>query len=173
MVWYEQAEAWPQRASAARTVSAIAESCSAALVPHAPPIMQQLLAELPGRIWNGKEDILAAVGTLSKCCAAAFVPSAAAGAEDAQRSVTDDAIVDTLMVAAARRNTAFATAAAEALATALKGWTGRDHLARILPLLECVKPADNAGTGVQSSSIHASVALKRVAAVHAELRRCA
>jgi proteasome component ECM29 len=125
-----QADAWERRAVAAKVFAAVAASSGAALVPHAPKLMHALLAELPGRIWSGKEAVALAVGALAGHCSQVFT------SDGVQQGVSDSDIVSTLVAAAERRNSKFAAAAADALAQALGGFEGRDHLLHVMPLLD-------------------------------------
>ena len=50
--------------AAAASLGAICEAKAPTLAPHAEATMQLLLAELPGRLWAGKEALLDATGAL-------------------------------------------------------------------------------------------------------------
>jgi proteasome component ECM29 len=53
---------WEAKSRAARAVKALAEGAGEATGPHLPQLMTALLSELPGRIWDGKEAVLMAIG---------------------------------------------------------------------------------------------------------------
>lgn len=51
-----------------QAIKAIAKDAGEALNPHMAALMDALLAELPGRLWDGKEAVLQAVGALALTC---------------------------------------------------------------------------------------------------------
>ena len=63
---------WGRKKAAA---AAAAKACSAggdAVAPYAPQLMAALLAELPGRLWEGKEGVLMAIGAAVEACGGAL-----------------------------------------------------------------------------------------------------
>ncbi|EFN52702.1 hypothetical protein CHLNCDRAFT_138705 [Chlorella variabilis] len=69
-----QSGQWSRKKAAAAAAAQICKAGADALVPHAPALLDALLKELPGRIWEGKEVVLGATGALSAACAASLAP---------------------------------------------------------------------------------------------------
>ncbi|GMH36012.1 hypothetical protein BSKO_03880 [Bryopsis sp. KO-2023] len=63
-----QSQQWGRKAAAAKAISSLSEINAEAIQPHARTIAAQLLKEVPGRIWDGKENILQALASLCKRC---------------------------------------------------------------------------------------------------------
>ena len=61
---------WPAKVAATAAISALCEAKAPTLEPHAVPTLDLLVQELPGRIWGGKESLLAAAGALGSFCTA-------------------------------------------------------------------------------------------------------
>jgi len=99
------AQQWGRKKAAAQAAAALAKTGADALAPHAPALAAALLAELPGRLWDGKEALLDALAALAA-----------------------------LTAAAERRKMAYVAAALRALETALAGLPG-DHFGAVAPLL--------------------------------------
>jgi hypothetical protein len=99
--------------------------------------------ELPGRLWNGKEAVLEALAALSK-------------ATPAETGTTP--VVESLVAATARKNTAFRKAALAALDAAVTALPGDHFPAAGLPLLDALEqhgaaPASTSSTtSVRSAS---------------------
>lgn len=55
---------WGTKAAGAAAVARASEAAGDAVAPHAPEVLAALLAELPGRLWDGKEAVLAALGAV-------------------------------------------------------------------------------------------------------------
>eukprot|EP00959_Pyramimonas_sp_CCMP1952_P093203 1951101-Pyramimonas_sp.AAC.1 len=55
-------------ARAAKAVKALAEAVEEAVAPHIEVLLAALLAELPGRLWDGKEAVLEAIAALALAC---------------------------------------------------------------------------------------------------------
>jgi hypothetical protein len=107
-----KSQSWPCKARAARAIQAMAADRTDALVPHTTPLAEALLAELPGRLWDGKESLLHALGALALTCKAR--EGAAAAAPTA--SLADPPkVVAAVLEALARKKTVFRKAALECL----------------------------------------------------------
>lgn len=141
---------WGRKKAAALAVTALAKSGAEALPPHTPALASALLAELPGRLWDGKEALLEALAALAAAAPAALGPSdglpappapspaRGSGEPGAAAGPGEGAVVDALLAAAARKKSAYRAAALKALETALGGLQG-DHYAAVAPaLLEAV-----------------------------------
>lgn len=144
-----KSDSWPRRAAAASVLSKAAKANGSVLQPHAQRLMRQLLDQLPGRIWAGKEAVIEALGSLATNCAKAFTSDAAQG-----RGISDGDVIDALVVAAARKEGDFADAAASALVVVLTGFQSRDHLQRVLPVLQLARVGTDAGASSQTSGTH-------------------
>jgi len=59
---------WGRKKSAAAAAAKACDAGGDALVPYASKLMESLLAELPGRLWEGKEAMLMALGAVVKAC---------------------------------------------------------------------------------------------------------
>jgi proteasome component ECM29 len=66
---------WGRKKAAAAAAAKACEAGGDALVPYAPKLMDCLLAELPGRLWEGKETVLVALGAVVKACPVALKSS--------------------------------------------------------------------------------------------------
>lgn len=55
----------------------MAEDRTEPLLPHTTLLADALLAELPGRLWDGKESLLGALGALALTCQAKDMSPAA------------------------------------------------------------------------------------------------
>ena len=141
---------WGRKKAAALAVAALAKSGAEALPPHTPALATALLAELPGRLWDGKEALLEALAALAAAAPAALgppqgsppppapSPAGSSGAPGAAAGPGEGAVVDALLAAAARKKSAYRAAALKALEITLGGLQG-DHYAAVAPaLLEAV-----------------------------------
>ncbi len=63
---------WGRKKAAAAAAAKACDAGGDALVPYAPKLMECLLAELPGRLWEGKETVLVALGAVLKACPGAL-----------------------------------------------------------------------------------------------------
>jgi proteasome component ECM29 len=59
---------WGRKKAAAAAAAKACDAGGDALIPYAPKLMESLLAELPGRLWEGKEAVLMALGAVVKAC---------------------------------------------------------------------------------------------------------
>jgi HPt (histidine-containing phosphotransfer) domain-containing protein len=122
------ADNWGQRAAAARAIAAAAASSGTALQPFARRLMASLLEQLPGRVWVGKEALVATVGALALHCGSALTGEGGV-------------VVDALLATAQQRHAVLSPAAADALVDALKGFEGTDHVLPVLALMKREVPA--------------------------------
>ena len=130
------ASAWPRKKAGALAAAALASGLAGAaggdaLAPLAPTLATQLLAALPGRIWDGKEAVLQACGALAAAAPEALLATPHGGA-----------LLDAALAAAARRKPAYRAAALECLAAALGAFKARDCFEQVAPLLlpACAAP---------------------------------
>lgn len=111
------------------------------------------LQELPGRLWDGKEVVLEAVGALASSCPQQLhqpqqqqqpgaAPSGAAGTAGGSSPVLAGRVVAALVEAAGKKKSGYRRAALEQLEAALSAFKGRhDHYEAASPLLleQCAK----------------------------------
>jgi proteasome component ECM29 len=133
------ASAWGRKRAGAAAVGSLASGLAGAagvdaLAPLAPRLGVQLLEALPGRLWDGKEAVLTALGALASAAPDALL-AAPAPAPAALGTPLGAAIIDAALVAAARRKPAYRAAALECLAAALKAFKSRDCFEQVAPLL--------------------------------------
>lgn len=99
---------WGRKKACAEAVVQLTQLGGDVLGAHASRLAAALLAESSGRLWDGKEAVLAALGALCGSNAAALDPEPGRGA-----------VVGALLAAAGRKKTSFRTAGLKALTTAL------------------------------------------------------
>ncbi|PSC71704.1 proteasome-associated ECM29-like protein [Micractinium conductrix] len=63
-----QSGQWGRKKAAAAVIADISKASGDALAPHAPALLDVLLKELPGRLWEGKEVVLTAAGAVAGAC---------------------------------------------------------------------------------------------------------
>ncbi|KAL3147888.1 hypothetical protein ABBQ32_002606 [Trebouxia sp. C0010 RCD-2024] len=120
---------WGQKKAAAKSLADLAEAGGDALPPHTPTLISTILQELPGRLWEGKEGMLAALAALCKAAPQAVMSSS-------QPSSSSEAVVEALMTALARKKQAYRQAALEALQVVLEAFSQEDHFEAVAgPLL--------------------------------------
>ncbi|OWM69124.1 hypothetical protein CDL15_Pgr025311 [Punica granatum] len=59
---------WASKKKSAQATCKLSEVLGEALSPYHQVLLQSLMKELPGRLWEGKEALLSAMGALSKAC---------------------------------------------------------------------------------------------------------
>lgn len=59
---------WARKVMAAKSIGGAAAVAGDALALHAPKLAAALMAELPGRLWDGKQALLEALAALAKGC---------------------------------------------------------------------------------------------------------
>ncbi|PRW21127.1 proteasome-associated ECM29-like protein isoform X1 [Chlorella sorokiniana] len=69
-----QSGQWGRKKAAATALSQICQTSGDAIVPHLPAVLDALLKEVPGRIWEGKEAVLGAAGALASACGPSLAP---------------------------------------------------------------------------------------------------
>ena len=96
------------KAQGAAATAAAAKAAPEVVKPRAPEMLRALLAELPGRVWEGKRVVPGAVADVLEAC-----PECVVGAD------ARDEAVRALVAEAARKKAAYREAALEALCRAL------------------------------------------------------
>ncbi|GAB4815511.1 hypothetical protein N2152v2_002557 [Parachlorella kessleri] len=148
-----QSAQWGRKKSAAAALKKACAAAPDALQPLASALMETLLKELPGRLWDGKEVVLEAVGALASSCPQQLhqpqqqqqpgaAPSGAAGTAGGSSPVLAGRVVAALVEAAGKKKSGYRRAALEQLEAALSAFKGRhDHYEAASPLLleQCAK----------------------------------
>lgn len=115
---------WSRKKACADAVVHLTQLGGDLLGSHAAQLAQALLSELPGRLWDGKESILDAVGAL---CAAAppevFEPTPGCGQ-----------IVDAVIAAVSRKKASYRSAALRCLKAILTNFK-RDFFDKVAPIM--------------------------------------
>ena len=99
---------WTQKQKSARALSKLSESVGEGVLPHAQDLFRVLLAELPGRLWEGKEVVLEALGALCKGC---YSAKAGKDALKTNQNIGPDAIISAVVAACGRKKKSFRDAA--------------------------------------------------------------
>jgi proteasome component ECM29 len=97
---------WSTKQQCAKAAAAAAQGAGPGLAPHAQALLKALLGELPGRLWDGKEAVLEAIGAICKACWETI-----SGAEGAEAGVTPEQVVAAVVAAAGRKKASFKEAA--------------------------------------------------------------
>lgn len=160
---------WPRKQQSAKMVADFAETLKGSM---APAIVHRLLAallhELPGRLWEGKEDVLGAVASVAVSCAPALEASVPPG--DGERAGPKE-VVAALVAAAGRGKQAFREAALKSLEQVLGKLQSSDDVFPLIdPLLLAAVPAAVPASPQQDAASGSSKAEERSPA--APLLRC-
>lgn len=97
---------WTQKQKSARALSKLAESVREGIAPYAQDLFRVLLAEIPGRLWEGKEVVLEALGALCKGCYTGKDSTAMT-----TQTFGPDAIISAVVAACGRKKKSFRDAA--------------------------------------------------------------
>ena len=120
---------WGVKHASAEAAADMAAAGADSVSDQTPALAAALLAELPGRLWEGKASVLKALAALCKAC-----PQAFQAASSSQGAGLGARVVEALYAAAGKQNVAFRQAALGALETALFALQ-EDHFATVSPLL--------------------------------------
>ena len=100
--------------SCSQAIGSMAKINVDAMQPYATKLAQHLASEVPGRFWDGKENVLQALGTL---CAACPNETARIGSE----------LVNVVAAATGRGKKAFKEEAVKCLTKLLDSFSDQDH----------------------------------------------
>lgn len=106
----------------AQGIASLCEINNVAMQASAASLGNQLLSEVPGRIWDGKEKVLGALAALCKECT------------DEMRSSSTD-IVLALKTACGKGKRSYREAALDCLKETLRSVKGVDHYELVAPML--------------------------------------
>nr|XP_054507569.1 proteasome adapter and scaffold protein ECM29 isoform X5 [Agelaius phoeniceus] len=65
-----QSQSWKMKAQGAAAMASIAKQTTSLVPPHLGMVLSALLQGLPGRTWNGKEELLKAIASVVSACSA-------------------------------------------------------------------------------------------------------
>jgi proteasome component ECM29 len=128
---------WSEKKKTAKATAYLAEKAGESVGGSAPVLLTDLLGELPGRLWEGKEAILESIGALALGC-----PKAILSASATTKAPGPEVIVTAVLTACSRKKASYRIAAFSCLEAVLKAFKGHDLLEKILPVLveECKQP---------------------------------
>lgn len=119
---------WSTKQQCAKASAALAEGIGGDLGPHGSTLLVALLGELPGRLWDGKEAVLHAIGGICKACSEAIISGGG-------KEITPEKIVAAVVAAAGRKKGSFREAAFECLEKV------RGSYSCFLAPFICIRPA--------------------------------
>lgn len=127
---------WTQKQKTARALSKLAESAGERVSPYVQDLLGALLAELPGRLWEGKEVVLEALGALCKGCNKTLL------APEKPQNLGPDAILSAVVAACDRKKKIFRDAAFSCLEQVLTAFKDQDTFEQVQALLlgACCQP---------------------------------
>ncbi|KAK4773586.1 hypothetical protein SAY87_028605 [Trapa incisa] len=117
---------WAGKKKSAQATCKLSEVLGESLSPHHQILLQSLMKEIPGRLWEGKEALLYAVGSLSKSCHKAI------SAEDPGAST---AIMNLLLSACTKKVKKYREAALVSLNEVIKSFGALEFFDAAFPLL--------------------------------------
>lgn len=142
-----QSGQWGRKKGAALALDRACTAAPDAVQPLATALMESLLKELPGRLWDGKEAVLVAVGALATACPSQILgissgnPAADSTDPTAPPGSLGSRVVAALVEAGGKVKSGYRLAALEQLERVLKASAkggsgdGRDFFALASPLL--------------------------------------
>ncbi|KAL4530388.1 hypothetical protein Ndes2437B_g03884 [Nannochloris sp. 'desiccata'] len=136
---------WGRKKAAAAAAAKACDAGGDALIPYAPKLMESLLAELPGRLWEGKEAVLVALGAVVKACHVAL---------KSNDSGIPTKVVSVLLEAAGKKKAAYRKEALIQLKEVLAIWGADENFIPIVspPLLALSSQFVSAAFGGPSAS---------------------
>ncbi|CAK9863286.1 unnamed protein product, partial [Sphagnum jensenii] len=130
---------WPQKKKCAQAVSEVAKVAGDSTAPYVQDLLAGLLAELPGRLWEGKEAVLEAIGNLCEGCSKAISPHASKGST---AGLGPDSVIAAVSAASSRKKSSFRNAAFACLEQVLKAFKDQDVYEQVGSLIvdACKQP---------------------------------
>uniref|UniRef100_A0A1D1XKS2 Proteasome-associated protein ECM29 n=1 Tax=Anthurium amnicola TaxID=1678845 RepID=A0A1D1XKS2_9ARAE len=117
---------WASKRKSAKAIRKLSEILGESLSPFHHGLLKILLAELPGRVWEGKETMLFAVASLCSSCHKAI------SAEDPG---TSNIVVDAVLSACTKKVKLYREAALSSLQEVIKAFGNPEFFKRTFPLL--------------------------------------
>lgn len=139
-----QSSSWPRKKQCAEATVALAELVREDMgKDNVQRLLKAFLQELPGRLWEGKESCLEAIGALCKGCGTIISSTTVTGEEIGAIAVTN-----AVVAACQRPKTAFREASLLCLKQALTAFKNQDLLALVAaPLVQiCSQPSNQTST---------------------------
>ncbi|CAM6051034.1 unnamed protein product [Sphagnum compactum] len=130
---------WPQKKKCAQAVSEVAKVAGDSTAPYVQDLLAGLLAELPGRLWEGKEAVLEAIGNLCEGCSKAISPHAN---KSSTAGLGPDSVIAAVSAASSRKKSSFRNAAFACLEQVLKAFKDQDVYEQVGSLIvdACMQP---------------------------------
>ena len=146
---------WTEKQKTARALSKLADTAGGGVMPYVQDLLVALVAELPGRLWDGKEVVLEALGALCKgCCPAILSPSNA-------QTLSPHEIVSAITAACGRKKKSYRDAAFACLEQILLAFKDLDLYDQVRGLLidACIQlptrkdtPSEKEGDGTKETT---------------------
>ena len=149
---YLAAKQWQRKKQGAEVFAAISRASADVIATRADDVMTRLLAELPGRIWEGKTSVLDAVAALTCAC---------------PRQIDATAVVDALLTESQRAKTDYRKSALDAVDAVLLAIASTESdneteiVAKVIPVVECALNAAPAPVDDIDSGVGAAGSLER------------
>ena len=149
---YLAAKQWQRKKQGAEVFAAISRASADVIATRADDVMTRLLAELPGRIWEGKTSVLDAVAALTCAC---------------PRQIDATAVVDALLTESQRAKTDYRKSALDAVDAVLVAIASTESdidteiIAKVVPVVECALKAAPAPVDDIDSGVGAAGSLER------------
>ncbi|QCE01566.1 proteasome component ECM29 [Vigna unguiculata] len=117
---------WASKRKSAQAICRLSEVLGESLSSHHKVLLQSLMKEIPGRLWEGKEVLLLAVGALCTSCHKAIL---------AEGSSSSIAILNLVSSACTRKGKKYREAALSSLEQVIKALANPEFFNMVFPLL--------------------------------------
>ncbi|MED6172000.1 hypothetical protein PIB30_046082 [Stylosanthes scabra] len=134
---------WASKKKSAQAICRLSEVLGDSLSSHHEVLLQSLMKEIPGRLWEGKEVLLLALGSLSTSCHKAI---------SAEGSAPSIAILNVVSTACSKKAKKYREAAFSALEQVIKAFGNPDFFNMVFPLLFDMTESEPVKSGQQPSA---------------------
>ncbi|XP_027329154.1 proteasome adapter and scaffold protein ECM29 [Abrus precatorius] len=117
---------WASKRKSAQAICRLSEVLGESLSSHHEVLLQSLMKEIPGRLWEGKDVLLLALGSLSTSCHKAIL---------AEGSSSSIAILNLVSSACTRKGKKYREAALSSLEQVIKAFGNPEFFNMVFPLL--------------------------------------
>ncbi|KAK7276642.1 hypothetical protein RIF29_17785 [Crotalaria pallida] len=117
---------WASKKKSAQAICRLSEVLGESLSSHHGVLLQSLMKEIPGRLWEGKDVLLLALGALSTSCHKAI---------SAEGSASSIAILNLVSSACTRKGKKYREAAFSSLEQVIKAFGNPEFFNMVFPLL--------------------------------------
>ncbi|CAL5190433.1 unnamed protein product [Lathyrus oleraceus] len=117
---------WTRKKKSAQAICKLSDVLGDSLSSHYEVLLQSLIKEIPGRLWEGKDVLLLAVGALSKSCHKAI---------SADGSASSIAILNLVSSACTKKEKKYREAAFTSLEQVIKAFGNPEFFNMVFPLL--------------------------------------